>query len=372
MYRLTRLVLPGICSLILGCGTQAPPVTRPIPSSSIAPSSTSPASTPVLDGTPEVQNDPNAAQALDQHATELKRDRDGFITEVSFRGVVIGDDDLRLLSGLPRLRSLLLNDTPITDEGLVHVGQIATLQNLDVRGCPLSNAGMSHLTSLRELRALRLSGQSGATTVDDAGLAPIGQLTSLKALLLDHLWISEVGLAELQGLKKLEELYLAQTLVGDEAVATLANQFPALKKLRISRTQVTGDGLAPLSQLTQLEDLDLSENSQVTDAGLAALSRLTSLTRLNLWRVPISDAGASHLSGLTNMQWLNLDNTLIGDAALTDLKDMYQLTFLHLGSTGVTDAGLPALERLDVPQGPQAHPHRGDGRRSRPDADEAA
>jgi hypothetical protein len=39
-----------------------------------------------------------------------------------------------------------------------------------------------------------LSGKSGATTVDDAGLAHLAKVPSLRTLMLDFLWVSEQGL----------------------------------------------------------------------------------------------------------------------------------------------------------------------------------
>jgi Leucine-rich repeat (LRR) protein len=294
---------------------------------------------------PAKTDDPSAVEALSKTASELKRDDDGFVIEVSFRGTTIGDDALKPLLGLRRVRSVLLNETPITDNGLATIGRLLTLTNVDLRGCKVSNAGIAHLAGLSRLRGLKLTGKDGAATVDDDGLDAIAKLTSLKALALDHLWVSEEGLAKLKGLERLEELYLAQTVVGDEALA-LFTQFPRLRKLRISQTQITSKGLSHLSKLDQLEDLDLSENGQLDDEGMAPLAGLKQLKRLNLWRVPITDAGVAHLKGLTNLQWLNLDNTQLSDAGLEYLREMKQLTFLHLGSTAVTDAGLEDLESL--------------------------
>lgn len=291
------------------------------------------------------RDDPKALEALQALATELKRDGEGYVSEVSFRGAAIDDGALVHLLGLKRLRSVLLNDTAVTDEGAATLGKLSTLTNLDLRGCKISNAAAANLAGLTNLRALRLSGENGHTTVDDQGLADLGKLTKLKALALDFLWVTEEGLARLDGLKDLEELYLAKTPVGDEELAKLG-QFPKLKKLRLSQTFVTGAGLAHLKKLPGLEELDLSECSRLSDDGLAPLAGITQLTRLNLWRVPITDAGVAHLAGLTKMQWLNVDNTQLTDTGLEHLKGMAQLTFLHLGSTAVSDAGLKHLEHL--------------------------
>ena len=151
--------------------------------------------------------EPDAATSiagLEKAAAKLKRDSDGFVIESDFRGLTIDDSVLEHLAGLPRLRSVLLSETAVTDAGMTAVGKVSTLQNVDLRGCRISNAGLEPLTALSELKALRLSGESGATTVDDDGMVHVAKMKNLKALLLDFLWVSEVGLEQLAGLDNLK------------------------------------------------------------------------------------------------------------------------------------------------------------------------
>lgn len=290
-------------------------------------------------------DDAASVSALEEAGAKLKKDGDGLVIEADFRGTSIGDSALENLAGLRRVRSVLLNETAITDAGMAAVGKVSTLQNVDLRGCTISNAGLEPLAGLSALKALRLSGESGATSVDDDGMVHVAKMKNLKALLLDFLWVSEVGLEQLSGLDKLEELYLAKTLVGDDALAVMS-QFPRLKRLRISQCQFENEGLAHLAKVTTLEDLDLSENNPINDLGMPHLSELKKLKRLNLWRTYVGDPGVEHLAGLTDMEWLNLDNSQISDDCLKHLSRMSKLSFLHLGSTLVSDDGLPALEGL--------------------------
>ncbi|GAG03346.1 unnamed protein product, partial [marine sediment metagenome] len=80
-------------------------------------------------------DDPSSVKAIGSLATDLKRDEERYVIEVSFRGAAIDDEALSHLAGLKRVRSVLLNDTAITDAGLPALGKIATLRNLDLRGC---------------------------------------------------------------------------------------------------------------------------------------------------------------------------------------------------------------------------------------------
>lgn len=331
-------ILFAALALLAGCKPTATPT-------GTAPDDTGKSETVTASEVAAEPDDAASVSALEETGAKMKTDGDGFVIEADFRGTSIGDSALESLVGLRRLRSVLLNETAVTDAGMTSLGKISTLQNVDLRGCTVSNAGLEPLAALSQLKALRLSGESGATTVDDDGMVHVAKMKNLKALLLDFLWISEVGLEQLAGLDRLEELYLAKTLVGDDALATM-HQFPQLKKLRISQCQFENEGLAHLAKVATLEDLDLSENNQINDAGMPHLSGLKKLKRLNLWRTYVGDAGIEHLSGLTDMEWLNLDNSQISDACLKHLSGMTKLKFLHLGSTLVSDAGLPALKEL--------------------------
>lgn len=291
-------------------------------------------------------DDSSAVEALTAIAAKTKRNDDGLIIEVNLRGTDANDDTLKSILPLKHVRSLLLNDLEITDGGLEALKNVDwPISNLDLRGCPVSNTGLSHLTGLSSLKALRLSGSNSSASVDDDGMAAVAQLSNLKVLSLDKLWVSEAGIEQLLPLRKLSELYLAETTIGDDALA-LFSKLPQLRKLRLARNQISNNGLLHLAGLKDLVELDLSEISQLSDDGLQHLSGLTSLSKLNLWRVPVSDTGVEYLKTLVNLKWLNLDNTQLSDDGLPALVDMKKLTFLHLGSTQVSDTGLKYLSGL--------------------------
>ena len=335
-----RIFALSLLALAMGCGAvEDNTVSEPAPPANTAAAVASPA--------PQPTDDPQALDLLKQHSLKLKSDNRGLVIEVDFRDQPFDVATLGALTGLPRLRSLRLAGIELSDDDLAKIGALDTLRDLDLRNCPIGNAGLSHLEALSNLRALRLSGKSGATLVDDEGMASIGKLAGLKALLLDFLFVSEDGLKQLAGLTNLEEIYLAGTLVGDDAIPVL-NQFTKLKKLRLSQTQVSSQGMTGLQEMVHLQELDLSENSLIFDEGLAHLSAMKQLTKLNLWRVQVTDTGVQELAGLTNLRWLNLDNTQLSDGGLPALQGLVQLEFLHLGSTAITDAGLSNLESLEA------------------------
>jgi hypothetical protein len=267
------------------------------------------------------------------------------VVSVDLHGIEVTDTLATQVALLGGLEKLTINESVMTLAGWQELGTLSALQQLDLRDCPLNNEQLEAIVKgLPKLKALRLNGTSGRTTVDDNGLAVLKGCPELKVLAIDGLWVGGEGLKHLQGNQKLIELYAAGTTV-DDAAGELIAKLPALRKLRLSKTSISSTGIASLSALP-LEDLDISEASGISDAALEIIGNMKSLKRLNLWRDTVTDAGVEHLAGLTELEWLNLDNTHLADAGLPHLSGMTHLNFLHLGSTGVTDAGMPALASL--------------------------
>jgi len=222
-------------SLILFCGcSESKPATEPAVTDAPKPAAMLP---------PVEPDDEGAVQALEDLQAVFRRGGDGRITEVNLRGTAATDAALEHIAKLKGVTSLLLNDLPITDAGLAQLAAWKSpIVNLDLRGCSVGNAGLAHISEWTTLKAVRLNGASGKTTVDDDGLVHLTGLTRLKVLAFDGLWVSEDGLKLLADLKNVEELYLKSTLISDEGLAVLT-QFPQLKKLRLAFNQISSDGL---------------------------------------------------------------------------------------------------------------------------------
>ena len=288
-----------------------------------------------------------AVKALLAASAVLKSDAGGSATSVDLHGATLSADSLKHLAALKSLSVLNLADSTFSDADLPTLENVSPLlTNLDIRGCALTNKAAKTFARFTGLRALRFSGKNGKTSIEDDGVKSLAACKSLKVLALDELsFVGTDGITALAGLTELEELYLAGTIVDDDTCKVIA-QFPKLKKIRLSRNQVSDAGLEVLSVCSGLEELDLSEDTLITDAGMAQVAKLTRLKKLNLWRVQISDDGVLRLAPLTKLEWLNLDNTKLSDAGLPALKEMTSLTFLHLGSTQITAAAAPLLFHL--------------------------
>ena len=86
--------------------------------------------------------------------------------------LAVEDDDLKFLESAPATRSLWLFKNNITDEGLVHLKDLKSLEVLDLRRNPgITDAGLMHLEGLSNLKHLYLI----HTSVTPTGVSQLQQ-----------------------------------------------------------------------------------------------------------------------------------------------------------------------------------------------------
>jgi hypothetical protein len=168
-------------------------------------------------------------------------------------------------------------------------------------------------------------------------------LPDVQALSGRNRQVDDAVLAQLTGMRKLEDLNLFESGLTDEGLK-LMKHFPDLRSVQMGHTKVTDAGLKHLENLTQLEYVGLREN-HITDAGLVHLRKLTNLTGLYLGGTKVTNAGLKHLTGMTKMNYLRLYDVVVTDAGLDHLVGMTMLEQLELWGTKVTSAGVDRLQK---------------------------
>lgn len=115
-----------------------------------------------------------------------------------------------------------LSNTSITDAGLVHLSELTNLQELWLDGTQVTDAGLVQIKGQTTLLGLYLSN----TQVTDAGLVHLKRLTNLNSLALSGTQVTDAGLVHLKGLANLHVLWIADTHVTDGAVKDLQTALP--------------------------------------------------------------------------------------------------------------------------------------------------
>lgn len=109
-------------------------------------------------------------------------------------GPTFGDDGLAYVGELKSLESLELEKTIVTDDGLRHLKGLANLEYLDLTDTHIGDAGLKHLKGLESIGWLVLDG----TNVTDAGLEHLTGMTELYVLSLRSTNVTQDGLNTLR------------------------------------------------------------------------------------------------------------------------------------------------------------------------------
>lgn len=177
------------------------------------------------------------------------------------------NDGLKELKAFPNLKSLtIFFCEQITDEGMVHVKELKSLDSLGLGNTSVTDDGLAELKDLKGLKVLRLA---GCIRMTDKATETIKGFTDLEELTLPST-ISEVGVKRLLGLKKLKYLYLSGTSIGDSAVKNIST-FSELETLYLG-SEVTDEAIPDLVRLTKLKRLNLF-GSKITGKGLEQLKK---------------------------------------------------------------------------------------------------
>ena len=189
------------------------------------------------------------ADRLTARGAEVQADGEGHITLLNLYWTDLTDDDLTLLGGLDRLRTLIM-PVRATTEGLRHLKGLTTLAELYPPN-EITDKGLAGLRHLPNLKELFLYGSK----ITDAGLVHFKPLQQLEFLGIQHTRVTGSGLFHLQDLANLAWLDLSYTRIGDPELEQL-EKLSHLKAVGLYGTRVSLSGIrriqAALPQCTVL------------------------------------------------------------------------------------------------------------------------
>lgn len=217
---------------------------------------------------------------------------------------------------------------------------------IDEGGVTREVGSLGDLTS--QFRVVEIDMQ-GSAWLDDEDLLYFSKLADLRRLDLSGTAITAQGLMNLGPLPALTEISLADTGIVNE-YPQLAADCPALEKINLEATGVGDATLAALIKLPQLSDLNASATG-VSDAGLAELEGPDELRVLNLNQTALTADGLRRLSNLPRLERLSVSRTRVNDVAFMTREAFPSLSRLELLETAVTDEAVAAVrEALDETQ----------------------
>jgi tRNA A-37 threonylcarbamoyl transferase component Bud32 len=192
----------------------------------------------------------------------------------------VGDEGMRSLARMKRLRSVDLCGTRVTDRGVGALARRGRLASIRLAGTKVTDAGVKELARLKDLGVLDLTN----TAVTDEGLKDLARLRNLTNLNLQGAkQVTDAGVKQLAGLRRLQYLSLSGEGVTDVGLRELAG-LPELEFLALMGANVTDTGLRELSRCAKLKYLRLTGCDKVTDAGVGGLKK--ALPNLQVQRLP--------------------------------------------------------------------------------------
>jgi hypothetical protein len=227
----------------------------------------------------------------------------------------------------------------MTDAVLEQLARVNSIQELRLGNSNgLSDDGLRHLASLRELRHLDLS----MTAITDRGLEVLRSLPALESVNLSWTRTTDAGVAHLVGCSRLKKVYLTGTASGDGALRALAGK----SDLAVLHTgaRVTSTGLRALHDYPAFrtwqggaaeigllrgdaQPNQLVLRGEITDDAMVTLEGLDGLFALGIddESVRVSVRGLASLATLEHLSWLSIDatdDTMPGVARLPHLRHL--------------------------------------------------
>lgn len=264
------------------------------------------------------------------------------------------------LARVTTLEDLVLDESTVTDDDLATLAALTSLRRLSLARTAISDRGLSHLAGLLQLKTLVLDSSYHVT---DGGLDAVAAINGLEDVSLLDIPVTLPALVELSGRHTSLQINSSHGVLGN-------------RKLALSGTEISDEGLARLYNAAELEGIELPSRitdrglqhlyglsklkyvvlagSRITDRGLAALiDRSLPLTEIDISGCSgLTDTGLALVARLPLLRQLQVDNTNAGPHLLTAVAELAQLELLSLGDClKVDDTALRPL--LDAPSQPR-------------------
>jgi len=192
-----------------------------------------------------------------------------------------GDESMRKIAAIPRLRQLQAQGAVAGDAGWQALSGSKMLEYIWGRECPnFGNGGFLALAKLPALRGMGISCQ----TVEDSALASLPEFPSLRQFI--SIGVKDNGFRHVGRCSDLESLvcmYCRDT--GDEATSHLTG-LTKLRRYYAGMTQITDRSLEMLGRMHSLEHLEFWQCMGLTDAGVAHLAALPKLEQIEIYSSP--------------------------------------------------------------------------------------
>lgn len=254
-------------------------------------------------------------------------------------------DGARHISKILTLKYLNLSRNKIGPEGAKALVALKdSLERLELVDSEIGDDGMRALGSLSKLRILQVP----KNDISHAGAQGLARLRNLSFLDLGQNHIGDVGAAHLSGIGYLERLNIPGNSIGDDGACSLSH-IKGLQELSASQNRIGDRGVSCIADRATLTHINLSHNS-ITKKGAEEFARLPRLISLNLEGNMVGDEGAISIcrNASSMLHALHLAQCGIGDSAVPAISQLVSLHHLDLSRNSISDAGIKEIARSHI------------------------
>ena len=192
-----------------------------------------------------------------------------------------GDEAMRQIAAIPRLRQLQAQGATAGDAGWEALSRSQTLEYIWGRECP--NFGSRGFTALADLPSLRGMGIS-CKLVEDSALAALRRFRELRQFV--SIDVTDAGFRHVGECEKLESLYCMYCRDTGDAATEHISGLQKLRTYYAGMTQITDRSLEILGRMETFENLEFWQCMAITDAGVTHLAALPRLQRIEIHNSP--------------------------------------------------------------------------------------
>ncbi|MEZ6055614.1 MAG: hypothetical protein R3C01_02810 [Planctomycetaceae bacterium] len=233
-------------------------------------------------------------------------------------------------------------DDPYDAAFFEHLGNITTLESLNVISTKANDDWIKPLGKLANLKTLRLTNNGKLT---DAGMETFAGLTNLETFSFVGTNITGRAYAKCTNWGKVTKVSHRGSRIDDEGLKELCDHLPNLESISLAHAHFTDAGAPHLAKLTKLKGLELGA-SNATPQSLVHIRGLP-LEYLQLGEGFDSPESISFIKNLTTLRRLTFTNVQkFSDSDLKVIASMKQLEQLELGRIELSDARLEIFKEF--------------------------
>ncbi len=223
-----------------------------------------------------------------------------------------------------------------------HLGELTTLESLNVIATKLGDDGIAPLGKLTNLKSLRFTNNG---KLSDAGLEKLAGLKNLEIFSFVGTAMKGHAFAKFEGWTRLTRCSFRGSSIDDEGLRHICERFPNLESLVLAHAKFTDVGAAHLARMTKLKGLELGTHN-ATAAALQNISALP-LEYLQLGEGFTAPAAIQAIRGIKTLKRLTLtDCKLTADDDLKTVAAMKHLENLELSNIAFPETRLPLFKEF--------------------------